>query len=164
MRVARLAKRLIIVLLLLVLGAGIGFVGCYLLVAEYIVKDQVYASEAERCTDTLWTLRSKGLAAESVEPDSEDPARRESAPERANDAQLSDSPSGALDPLEGRLLGPHVRTVFRCWVVLFALVGAQMGWVRRPFIGDPEREFQWFRARESNFFEAVWHSLLSFLS
>ena len=66
MRVARLAKRLIIVLLLLILGAGIGFVGCYLFVAEYIVKDQLYASEAELCTDTLWMLRSKGLAAESV--------------------------------------------------------------------------------------------------
>ncbi len=32
-----------------------------------------------------------------------------------------------------------VRVGFRCWVVLFGLVGAQMGWVLRPFIGDPLR-------------------------
>ncbi len=66
---------------------------------------------------------------------------------------------GPLERLEGHFLGRHVKTVFTCWVVLFGLVGAQMGWVLRPFIGDPGREFQWFRARESNFFEAVWHAL-----
>ncbi len=31
---------------------------------------------------------------------------------------------GALDPLEGQVLHDHVKTVFRCWVALFALVGA----------------------------------------
>jgi hypothetical protein len=71
---------------------------------------------------------------------------------------------GALEPMEGQVLGRHVRTVFRCWVVLFGLVGAQMGWVLRPFIGDPNRPFAWFRPRESNFFEAVYHALLSLLS
>jgi len=39
--------------------------------------------------------------------------------------------------------------------VVFCLVGAQMSWVLRPFIGDPERPFEWFRPRESNFFESV---------
>ena len=48
-----------------------------------------------------------------------------------------------------------VRMVFATWVVVFGLVGAQMSWVLRPFLGDPERPFEWFRARESNFFEAV---------
>lgn len=62
---------------------------------------------------------------------------------------------GALDMLEGHTLGPHVKTVFRCWVVVFGLVGAQMSWVLRPFIGDPSVDFQWFRARESNFFQSV---------
>jgi len=66
MKVPRWVKRLIAVQLLLLLGAGIGFVGCYLLVAEYIVKDQFYAHEAQRCTETLWVLRSRDLAAESV--------------------------------------------------------------------------------------------------
>ena len=62
------------------------------------------------------------------------------------------------------MLGRHVKTVFRCWVVLFGLVGAQMGWVLRPFIGDPDRPFTWFRPRESNFFEAVLHALQDLLS
>jgi hypothetical protein len=30
-----------------------------------------------------------------------------------------------------------------------------MGWILRPFIGDPNLPFQWFRQRQSNFFEAV---------
>jgi len=49
----------------------------------------------------------------------------------------------------------NVRSVFTCWLVVFCLVGAQMSWVLRPFIGDPERPFEWFRPRESNFFESV---------
>lgn len=59
---------------------------------------------------------------------------------------------------------PHVRTVFRCWVALFALVGAQMGWVLRPFIGDPSRPFAWFRVRESNIFEAIAGAVRSLFS
>jgi hypothetical protein len=60
-----------------------------------------------------------------------------------------------LDMPPGQFLGEHTRTVFKCWVVLFALVGAQMGWVLRPFIGRPELPFEWFRDRHSNFFAAV---------
>jgi len=70
-------------------------------------------------------------------------------------------PEGALDQIEGQVLGPHVRSVFRCWVVIFALVGAQMSWVLRPFIGDPAQPFEWFRQRQSNFFEALWHTIVS---
>lgn len=66
-----------------------------------------------------------------------------------------------LDRLPGHLLGDHVKTVFRCWIFLYGAVGAQMGWIMRPFIGDPGRPFEWFRTRESNFFEAVWHTFFS---
>jgi hypothetical protein len=38
------------------------------------------------------------------------------------------------------------------WTVLFALVGSQMGWIMRPFIGDPSLPFTWFRTQESNVF------------
>jgi len=62
---------------------------------------------------------------------------------------------GPLDQLEGVVLGYHVRKVFFCWIIVFGLVGAQMGWVLRPFIGAPNTEFSWFRVRSSNFFEAV---------
>jgi hypothetical protein len=63
--------------------------------------------------------------------------------------------TSALDPLEGRVLGKHVKVIFRVWVFVFALVGAQMGWVLRPFIGHPGAPFVWLRGRESNFFQAV---------
>jgi hypothetical protein len=65
----------------------------------------------------------------------------------------------ALDMPEGQSLGRHTRSVFTCWVIVFALVGAQMGWVLRPFIGDPTLEFTWFRERKSNFFEAVLNAI-----
>lgn len=48
-----------------------------------------------------------------------------------------------------------VRGLMAAWMVVFGLVGAQMGWVLRPLIGDPDRPFTWFRERESNFFEAL---------
>ena len=47
--------------------------------------------------------------------------------------------------------------IFRVWVFVFAIVGAQMSWVLRPFIGSPDMEFSWFRERSGNFFQAVFH-------
>jgi hypothetical protein len=41
--------------------------------------------------------------------------------------------------------------VFRVWIVLYALVGAQMAWVLRPFVGAPDQPFTWFRERSANF-------------
>jgi hypothetical protein len=58
-----------------------------------------------------------------------------------------------IDPVPGYILGRHVKTVFRCWAIVFGLVGAQMSWILRPFIGDPSQPFTWFRPRQSNFFE-----------
>jgi hypothetical protein len=60
-----------------------------------------------------------------------------------------------LDALPGHPLERHVKAVFHCWAVIFALVGAQMGWVLRPFVGSPDLPFSWFRPRQSNFFESV---------
>jgi hypothetical protein len=74
---------------------------------------------------------------------------------------IPNAATGALDPTEGRVPARHVRAVFRWWIILFAVVGAQMGWVLRPFIGDPALRFTFFRARESNFFQAVWQHFIS---
>ena len=49
--------------------------------------------------------------------------------------------------------------VFYVWMAVFALVGGQMGWVLRPFIGSPELSFTWFRPREASFFEGVFRAL-----
>jgi hypothetical protein len=85
-------------------------------------------------------------------------------PEGGEKEATASQPPSALDRLDDQVLGPNVKTVFRCWVVLFGLVGAQMGWVLRPFIGKPGLPFAWFRGRESNFFEGVWHAIVSLFS
>jgi hypothetical protein len=56
-----------------------------------------------------------------------------------------------------------VNTVFRIWLLAFALVGMQMSWVLRPFIGSPERAFAWYRPREASFFEAIASSIRTLL-
>ena len=66
--------------------------------------------------------------------------------------------------MEGQISSVNVRTVFKIWVVVFSLVGAQMGWVMRPFIGDPTKEFTFFRKRESNFFHDVFKKVGDLLS
>jgi hypothetical protein len=79
-------------------------------------------------------------------------------------ANLTKTPenAGALDRISAHVLGPHVKTVFRIWLVVFGMVGAQMAWVLRPFIGRPDIAFTWFRPRESNFFQALFDQILSF--
>lgn len=50
----------------------------------------------------------------------------------------------------------RARWVFRTWLVIYGVVGAQMGWVLRPFIGNPQLEFTWFRhQRQANVFGGV---------
>jgi hypothetical protein len=67
---------------------------------------------------------------------------------------------GALDRKEREEANPKVQTIFRIWVVVFGLVGAQLSWVMRPFIGSGVEKFQWFSPRESSFFEAVWSAFV----
>ena len=41
---------------------------------------------------------------------------------------------------------PRHRQLVRFWFVLYAFVGIQMGWVLRPFIGDPNQPVAFFRS------------------
>jgi hypothetical protein len=63
---------------------------------------------------------------------------------------------GPLEHIDGgdSGLGP-ANSVFKIWVLLYGLVGAQMGWLLRPFIGSPDLPFEWFRARHGNFFSSA---------
>jgi hypothetical protein len=72
---------------------------------------------------------------------------------------MPDTVMGALDHPEDQAMSRHVRTIFRIWVIVFGLVGAQMGWVLRPFLGNPALPFSFFRPRESNFFLAVMRAI-----
>ena len=55
------------------------------------------------------------------------------------------------------------RRVFSVWIVIYGIVGAQMGWILRPFVGAPGLEFTWFRPRESNFLQGFLETLGSLL-
>lgn len=113
----------------------------------------------------LQTLQRLSRGQPEPEPWPAEPPSAEPIGEEKVDlpAMLARPGPGALDAEEGQILGRHVKVVFWIWLAVFALVGAQMGWVLRPFIGDPDRPFAWFRERDSNFFEAVWHTLTSLL-
>jgi len=105
--------------------------------------------------------------AETAQPNQ---ATQPTQPTPARPAPLPALPSaptrtpGALDRVEDQAFGSNVKTIFRIWVVVFGLVGAQMSWVLRPFIGSPGMEFTFLRARDSNFFEAVGKALIQLLS
>lgn len=53
--------------------------------------------------------------------------------------------------------------LLKFWLVLYALVGSQLGWTLRPFFGAPGETFQLFRAIEGNFYSTVWRTFLSLL-
>lgn len=93
----------------------------------------------------------------------------EQAPPTSGDAPPAAEGAAPPPPATAELIGPPpspeaVRMVLRIWLVAFALVGAQMSWVLRPFIGSPAAEFTWFRPRESSFFDAVIRTLRALLT
>jgi hypothetical protein len=55
------------------------------------------------------------------------------------------------------------RRVFTIWTVTYGLVGAQMGWILRPFIGTPTLEFTFFRPRDGSFFLGLIEALRALL-
>ena len=104
------------------------------------------------------TTAPGGATAVAVAPPT--PAQRVPGAAPAAPAPAASSePGGALDRLEDHMVSSDVTTIFRIWIIVFGLVGAQMSWVLRPFIGAPDQPFTLFRMRESNFFEAVFHAL-----
>lgn len=53
--------------------------------------------------------------------------------------------------------------IFWVWVILYGAVGAQMGWLLRPFIGHPNAPFTLFRPRIDNFFTGVGQNIAEML-
>lgn len=87
------------------------------------------------------------------------------APVAAPESRLATSPPprpAALSPVhrapDPRFTSDRARSalrIFRVWIVIYGVVGVQMAWILRPFIGSPAKEFEFFRDRESNFFAGV---------
>jgi hypothetical protein len=49
------------------------------------------------------------------------------------------------------------------WMLLYGLVGTQLGWTLRPFFGDPNLPFQLFRSIRGNFYIGVFNALIELL-
>lgn len=82
------------------------------------------------------------------------------APAPAPDPSAADPDAAAVRRAPPRAAHPPTR-IFRIWILIYAVVGAQMGWILRPFIGNPDLPFQFFRPRGSNFFQAVLEAFTS---
>jgi hypothetical protein len=80
------------------------------------------------------------------------PPPAESDPEQPEAPAMRDSGSASA-----------AGAIFAVWVVIYGLVGAQMGWLLRPFIGHPNLEFEIFRIREGNFFFGLFNALRNLL-
>ena len=56
------------------------------------------------------------------------------------------------------------KQIIKPWLVLYGLVGSQLGWVLRPFFGSPGNGFQLFREVESNFYFNIWQTIVNALN
>ncbi|MEL6189401.1 MAG: hypothetical protein AAFU79_32665 [Myxococcota bacterium] len=91
-------------------------------------------------------------------------AAEEGALSPAEGAPPDDSKSGAPGPLDPDVpLHERTKLIFRVWVVLFGMVGAQSSWLLRPLIGSPDLPFQLFRAKEGTFLTGVFNALAQLL-
>jgi hypothetical protein len=56
---------------------------------------------------------------------------------------------------------PRHRRMVRVWIILYAFIGIQMGWVLRPFIGDPDKPTAFFREGAwGNAYIEVWDKVV----
>jgi len=78
----------------------------------------------------------------------------------AGDAAGSGEPSRpAGSPRLAHQAADQAKRLLGVWCVVYGIVGAQMGWLLRPFLGSPDSPFEWFRAREGDFLTAVLRTL-----
>jgi hypothetical protein len=52
-----------------------------------------------------------------------------------------------------------VATIMTWWLIAYAIVGTQMAWLMRPFIGSPGMPFSFLRPQEANFYIAIGRAL-----
>jgi membrane-bound ClpP family serine protease len=49
--------------------------------------------------------------------------------------------------------------ILQVWMLIFGFVGTQMAWSLRPYVGAPDKQWEFVRTQESNFYVGVWISL-----
>ena len=70
--------------------------------------------------------------------------------------------SAAPEDQSGESFNDGVRTIMNWWLITYGLVGTQMAWILRPFVGSPH-PFSFFRPQESNFYMNLVHVIQSLL-
>lgn len=110
---------------------------------------------------------SLGVLSRALRAVFEQPA--ESTPSAASPSVAPSAPPNAAPVASPRSEQPAKkpsdtgsRRVFRAWLVIYALVGSQMAWILRPFIGADGLEFALFRPREGSFFRGVIDAIARF--
>jgi hypothetical protein len=64
-----------------------------------------------------------------------------------------------------RMEQPLNNLLLRIWILIYGIVGMQLAWRLRPFVGSKGMPFQVFRDEvEGNFYLAVWHSIMALFS
>ena len=53
----------------------------------------------------------------------------------------------------------RARLIFTAWILIYGIVGMQMGWVMRPFIGNPEAPTVFFRDTEHHILRGILDAL-----
>jgi hypothetical protein len=72
--------------------------------------------------------------------------------------------SQSLSRTDAQLSNQKTRKrLLQFWLVLYALVGSQLGWTLRPFFGAPGEPFQLFRNIEGNFYAQVFRAFFTLL-
>jgi len=87
-----------------------------------------------------------------------------SAPTAPFTVPVPDAPPSGAELSRHRHAAQTGKRIFTIWTITYALVGAQMAWILRPFIGTPTQPFTFFRPRDANFFEGVWHAVRALFS
>ncbi|GAA3766171.1 hypothetical protein GCM10022225_60630 [Plantactinospora mayteni] len=76
---------------------------------------------------------------------------------RAADPYPIGRPGAAQSPSGGPR--PASMTLLYIWILLFGFVGTQLAWTLRPFFGDPEQPYAFFRSIDGNFYAEILRSL-----
>lgn len=74
-------------------------------------------------------------------------------PPRPPDDDEDDAPPPPPPPPKRR--GDGLWQVLGWWLALYVFVGAQMSWMLRPFVGNPDQPFELFREKQGSFLESV---------
>ena len=149
-----------IILLNVVLLGLSGTVGCASLF-RMLRKAEQEAFDNEHANRTAIGSENAKADAEQSESD-----QHEGGSE-ATESDTSEQPGSAAREFLQRRTRPQIITrdelprrdiatqTIGLWVVIFGIIGLQMSWVLRPFIGRPDIPFTLFRETESNAFAAI---------